>query len=304
MRPMRCLLVLLFCFAAKGQSLEGVVDIHVHSDPDSVPRSIDAVDIARLAQKEGMRALLLKSHYEPTASLAYLVRKAVPGVEAFGGVALNRSVGGINVAAVERMAAVKGRYGRVVWMPTFDSEHQVKTSKESRPFAAVSALGKLLPAVLDVLSAMGKGDLSLATGHSSPDEVFLLIDAAKKAGIQQIVVTHAMNPPVSMTIDQMKKAASLGAFLEFKYQAIVGPDKVTPQACADAIRAIGPQHVILSSDLGQPGLPLHTDGLRSFFKLLREHGFTQQEIELMSRSNPARFLGLGTEQAQATTATP
>jgi hypothetical protein len=292
MRPMRCLLLLLCCATLHGQSLKGVVDIHVHSDPDSVPRSIDAVEIARLAQKEGVRALLLKSHYEPTASLAYLVRKAVPGVEAYGGVALNRSVGGINTAAVERMASVKGRYGRVVWMPTFDSEHQVKTSKENRPFVAVSANGKLLPAVLDVLSTMAKNGLSLATGHSSPDEVFLLIDAARKAGIDRIVVTHAMNPPVSMSVDQMKKAASMGAFLEFKYQAIVGPDKVTPKECADAIRAIGPKHVILSSDLGQPGLPLHTEGLRNFFKLLRDQGFSEPDIDLMGKANPARFLGL------------
>ena len=79
-----------------SQSLKGVVDIHVHSDPDSVPRSIDAVDVAKLARDRGIRALLLKNHYEPTASLAYLARKAVPGIELFGGIALNRSVGGIN----------------------------------------------------------------------------------------------------------------------------------------------------------------------------------------------------------------
>src|SRR6266852_2729726 len=74
--------------ALLGQTLTGVVDIHVHADPDSVPRSIDAVDLAKLAKARGMRALLLKSHYEPTASMAYLVRKAVPGIEAFGGIDL------------------------------------------------------------------------------------------------------------------------------------------------------------------------------------------------------------------------
>jgi len=46
-----------------AQSLNGVVDIHVHSDPDSVPRSIDAIEIAKLAKARGMRALLLKNHY-------------------------------------------------------------------------------------------------------------------------------------------------------------------------------------------------------------------------------------------------
>jgi predicted metal-dependent phosphotriesterase family hydrolase len=50
--------------------------------------------------------------------------------------------------------------------------------------------------------------------------------------------------------------------------------------------------VILSSDLGQPMNPLHTDGLAAFFELLRQQGFSQAEIDTMSKTNPARALGL------------
>src|SRR4030095_14163075 len=110
--------------------LNGVIDIHVHADPDAAPRSIDAIDLARLAKERGMRGLVLKSHYEPTATLASAVRKAVPGIAIFGGIDLNRSVGGLNPAAVERMANIKGRLGRVIWLPTFDAENQVRFSKE------------------------------------------------------------------------------------------------------------------------------------------------------------------------------
>ena len=56
-----------------------------------------------------MRALVLKNHYESTASLAYLVRKEVPGIEIYGGIALNRTVGGVNPAAVERYLKAKSR---------------------------------------------------------------------------------------------------------------------------------------------------------------------------------------------------
>ena len=84
----------------------GAIDIHVHSAPDSTPRSIDAIDLARLAKSRGMRGLVLKNHYEPTASLAYIVRKEVPGIEVFGGIDLNLSVGGMNSNAVEHMAAI------------------------------------------------------------------------------------------------------------------------------------------------------------------------------------------------------
>src|SRR5439155_4635583 len=175
-----------------AQSLNGVVDIHVHSDPDSVPRSIDAIDIAKLAKSRGIRGLVLKNHYEPTASLAYLVRKEVPGIELFGGIALNRTVGGVNPAAVERMPLVKGGWGRVVWMPTFDAENQVRFSKENRPFVSVSKGGSLLPAVREVLALIARHKLTLATGHSTPQENLLLIRAARDLGIDRIVVTHAM----------------------------------------------------------------------------------------------------------------
>src|SRR5450432_1231577 len=136
-----------------GQGLlNGVIDIHAHCDPDSVARSIDAIDLARLAKARGMRGLVLKNHYEPTASLAYVVRKEVPGIEIFGGIDLNRSVGGVNPAAIERMVLVKGGWGRVIWMPTFDAENQVRYSQVRysqvrRPFVSVSRAGQLLPEV-------------------------------------------------------------------------------------------------------------------------------------------------------------
>src|ERR1700748_269542 len=100
-------------------SLTGVIDIHAHCDPDSSPRSIDAIDLARAAKARGMRGLVLKNHYEPTASLAYIVRKEVPGIEVFGGIDLNLSVGGMNPSAVEHMAAITGGFGHFVWMATF-----------------------------------------------------------------------------------------------------------------------------------------------------------------------------------------
>src|SRR5246127_1083170 len=114
-------LSLLIPAALSAQTLTGVIDIHAHHAPDSVPRSIDAIDLAKLAKSRGMRGLVLKNHYEPTASLAYIVRKEVPGIEFLGGIDLNRAVGGVNPAAVEHMTQVKGGWGRLVWMPTFDA---------------------------------------------------------------------------------------------------------------------------------------------------------------------------------------
>jgi len=289
----KLLIVLAACGPMFAQTLDGVVDIHAHCDPDSMPRSIDAIDLAKLARDRGMRALVLKNHYEPTASLAFLVRKVVPGIELFGGIALNRTVGGVNPAAVERMTRVKGGYGRVVWMPTFDAENQVRYSKESRPFVRVSKDGALLPEVREVLALIASHGLTLATGHSSPAEDLMLIREARRAGITRIVVTHAMIPPVGMSVEQMREAAGLGAYIEFVYNALIGATKAfeLPEY-ASAIRAVGPEHCILSSDLGQAGNPLHPDGLEAYFAALRGQGFTVGEIERMAKANPARLLGL------------
>jgi hypothetical protein len=278
---------------ATAQDLKGVIDLHVHCDPDSLPRSIDAIELAKLARDRGMRALVLKNHYEPTASLAWLVRKQVPGIELFGGIALNRTIGGINAAAVDRMTRVKGGWGRVVWMPTFDAENQVRDSKENRPYVSVSDNGRLHPAVLEVLNVIAKNNLTLATGHSSPQEVLMLIREARQRGIDRIIVTHAMLAPVRMNVEQMREAARLGGKLEFVYNALIGPNKMFEIAdYVKVIRAIRPEHCFLSSDLGQAGNPLHPDGFKAFLKALAAAGFSERELDLMSKENPATLLGL------------
>ena len=151
---------------AAAVDLRGTIDMHVHSAPDVVSRSVDAIEAVRLAKNAGLRAIVLKNHYEPTASWAFLVSKVVPGIEVFGGIALNLPVGGVNPAAVDRMARLPGGRGRMVWMPTFDAENDVRVSKEQRPSAPVSRGGRLLPEVLQVLDLIRKYDLVLATGHS------------------------------------------------------------------------------------------------------------------------------------------
>jgi len=275
------------------QALQGVVDLHFHSDPDSMPRSIDAVDATRLARDRGLRAVLLKNHFEPTASLAYLVRKAVPGIEAFGGIVLNRAVGGVNPTAVDRLKLVKGGYGRVVWMPTFDSENEVRDLKVDRPFVAVSKNGELLPEVREVIRIVARDGLTLATGHATPAEVMMLLREAKKAGVDRVIVTHAMLRPVRMNVEQMREAARLGGKVEFVYNALIGAGKMfeLPEYAA-AIRAVGVENCFLSSDLGQAGNPLHPDGLEAFIKGLKGLGFTDRELDVMTKVVPARLLGL------------
>jgi Family of unknown function (DUF6282) len=275
--------------AQASAPLTSVIDIHVHTLPDRQGRSIDAIDLAKLARSRGMRGLVLKNHYESTASQAYLVRKEVPGLEVFGGIDLNLAVGGINVEAVDQMRQVTGGWGRIVWFPTFDAEYYVRGS--TRPFVRVSSDGELLPAVKEVIGLIAKYGLVLETGHSSPEESLMLVREGRRQGVRHIAVTHAIN--LKMTVAQMQEAAKEGAFIEFCAQSLVAahPSHAAGDFAA-AIRQVGSASVILSTDLGQPENPLPPDGMATLFSILRGQGFTEQELGRMSKDNPARLLGL------------
>jgi hypothetical protein len=285
----------LFVWNAQAQTLplDGVIDIHAHTAPDSTPRSIDSIDLARLAKSRGMRAIVLKNHYESTASVAYLVHKEVPGILVFGGIDLNLTVGGMNPTSVEKMALTTGHLGRFVWMATFDTRASVLASHVDRPYVAVSKDGVLLPETKAVIAMIAKYNLVMATGHNSAEDDLLLIREARRQGVTHIVVTHPITSPINMTIPQMQEAAGMGAYIEFVYNALTeGSKDYTFANYAKAIRAVGVEHCILSSDMGQPSNPLHPDGLVLLFDGLKKEGLSQGDIDQMSKVNPARVLSL------------
>lgn len=276
-------------------ALIGAIDLHAHCDPDSYPRQWDGFEVADLAKERGMRGVVLKNHYTETAGLAYLVRKhGTPGIEVFGGLSLDTPVGGINPAAVRYMVDVAGHYGRIVWMPTHDSEHEVSYNKATRPFVRVSQGGQLLPEVLDVLSLIAQHDLTLATGHVTADEALMIIREARKRGVQRIIVTHPLLAPqyTYMSMEQLREAASLGAYIEIVAGNLTKPDPTERARVIDAIRMIGPDLTFVSSDSGLVGTLNHGDALATTAKILREAGFDEPALNRMFKENPARLVKL------------
>ena len=295
-----------FLIAAPAQAqddqelnLQGAFDFHVHQAPDSVPRTIDADDLARLAKSKGMRGMIMKNHWEETGSLVYMVRKLVPGIEIYGGVTQDLAVGGMNLEAVKHMVAMKGGYGRVVWLPTYDAENAVKKGRTpNAPFVAVSKDGKLVPSVLELMDFIkAHPQMVLETGHISAEEVLMVTHEAHERGLPHVVVTHAMFNPVSMNVDQMKQAARDGAYLEFVYNATFGnrPGTNSVDDYAKAIRAVGPEHCIVATDYGNvtdPPRGFEPDALLAFMQGLHKGGLTVAEINQMVKDNPLLALGL------------
>jgi len=274
--------------------LVGAIDLHAHYGPDAYPRQWDAFEIAKLAQERGLRAIVLKNHFTETAGLAYLVRKyGAQGIEVFGAVTLDTPVGGVNPQAVRYMVDVTGGWGRIVWMPTHDSDHEVAYNKDERRSVAVSRDGKLLPDVLEVLDLIAEHELTLATGHVTPDETIMILEEARKRGITRSIVTHPLLDPqfTFMTVAQLKAATELGAVIEITAGSLYreGPGRAR---VLDAVRALGPENFFVGSDSGLVGTPNHTDALVMAARVLRQNGYDERALDVMFKHNPARLLGL------------
>ena len=275
-------------------ALIGAIDLHAHSDPDSYPRQWDAFEVARMAKARGLRGVVLKNHYEETAGLAYLVRKyATPGFEVFGALTLDEPTGGVNPQALRYMVDVVGHYGRIVWMPTHDSEHEITYTKQDRPFVRVAKDGRLLPQVLEILDLIAQHDLTLATGHVGADEAMLIIREAKKRGVKRIIVTHPLLAPqyTFMSMNQLKEAKSLGAFIELVGNNFSGTPADTARTL-DAVRQIGPDAMFVASDAGLPGRPNYVDALAIAARTLRQAGLGEAALDKMFKQNPAHLVQL------------
>jgi Family of unknown function (DUF6282) len=283
--------------------LKNAIDMHFHMDAPAPGGSYEFADIAdvKVAQSHGMRGLVIKNHWEPTATLAYLLRREIPNFDLFGGIVMNRTNGGMNVVAVEYMATqIRGTPGKIVWMPALESEIESRTSKQpSKPFVAVSRDGELLPETKAVISVVAKHQLILASGHIAPEEALLVFREGHSQGVQNMIATHAMDYAGRMSMDQMQEAVKLGAIIEFDFRNVLDEGGRR----ADAIRKLGPEHCFISefwtNMLRKTPPPVQTpleyaglDGVGAFVEAMRSRGFTDHELDVMFKENPARLLGL------------
>jgi hypothetical protein len=281
----------------------------VHVAPDVVERRIDDVSLARRFRELGMAGFVLKSHYGSTAERAAVVRGVVPGIEVLGAISLNRGVGGLNVLALE-VAAREG--ARTVWLPTVDSVNE-SHEREAPPGAAVPVWvalqrdlreqgieiepvpvvddgGNVLPETRAVLEMIARHELLLATGHLSRDEIFAVVDAALEEGVRDIVITHPEFPSQDLSVGEQRELAERGALLE---RCFTTPHtgKVSWERWIENIRAVGSEHSVLSTDLGQVKNPPVEDGMALMVDRLLEAGFEEEEVHVMAVVNTRRVAG-------------
>lgn len=291
-------------FAAKAHKLiPGSIDYHIHSGPDVFPRLLNDVEIARQAKAAGMRAVLLKSHTECTAARAAIASCITDGFPVFGAIALNYSVGGLNPEAVRNAVRMGAKQ---VYMPTIHAAHYLKAVDSVPMFAAllkggIQGLyllnddGTVKDDVLKIIDIIAEADIVLATGHISVGEAMALVEEAHRRGVKRIVVTHPTSPMENYSIEEMQQILTKGAtMLEHVVNDTTHQMKhpIAPSVIADAIKATGAEHTIMSTDSGQVINPAPVVSLENFIRLMLEEGIPEEDIKQMTQDNPARMLGI------------
>ncbi len=267
-------------------------DFHVHISPDPFQdRFADADELARQAKASGMRGIVLKSHDYPTAPVAHLTRKLVEGIEIVGSVTLNEGVGGINPHAVEVSARLGGK---IVWMPTTSALAARKKKGSSKGISILEESGKVLPEVKEILALTKEFDLVLCTGHLSREEIVGLCIEALHMGVGKCVVTHPLNlAGTSLDLDVQKDLTEKGAFIEHCFLPTISPFvRLDPARIVEAIRFVGVNKCLLSTDFGQLQSPPPSEGMRMMIATFLQFGLSREDIHILVKENPYRLLDL------------
>jgi len=293
---------------AVARLLDGAVDLHVHPAPSPYPRRLGPLGAARHAGDAGMRAVALKCHHHSTAAdVALLDAEGLlgAGAQLIGGIVLNSAVGGINPNAV----GVCLQYGgRIVWMPTIASPaHIAHVDRGSTKFPRARASlpaeretdvwdaeGEIAEDVRAVLELVADADAVLASGHLPAASTVAVFRLAHELGVRRLLVNHP-NFIVGATREQVRELVALGAYVEHAtcmYDDASSFKAFDLATLVEWVKAVGPEHSTLASDLGQAGNPLPAESFRRILQALRAEGFQERELRAMVAENPARLVGL------------
>jgi hypothetical protein len=276
--------------------VDGAYDLHVHSSPDLFPRIADDGRMVADAAAKGFAGVVMKNHFESTASRAQLAARGVTGLKVYGGLVLNRYVGGINPRAVEvalRMGA------RVIWMPTLDSAcHRAAFGFGGGFLAQSSGLetqgegirivqdGRLVDEAREVMALVKQHGAALATGHVSFDEIRALVAEAEAQRFGKLILTHPYDKAPGLSLEQVAVLARPHVFIEFVFCSITPNWRFTDAATiAHCITVLGPARFVISSDGGQAHNPMPADGYRQFVGLLHAEGIAAGDFRVMCRDN-------------------
>jgi len=294
--------------------LDGVIDIHCHAGPCIFAKDLDEIELAKIMKSVGYRGVLFKQHLLGANRIEY-VRQAVPGIEIFGGITLNHYVGGLNPYAVASCITFGGKE---VKFPNVHAQHHLnvfgkggyaaigidradsasiaeKIEQMTKGITIFDEKEKLLPEVHTILELVAEADIGVETGHLAPKESMALIKAAKQAGVKKIWITHVnWYSLFQYSPEDIVELADQGALIEVTAAFSIPSYEAEKEFkyTAQIIKAVGAHRCIMGTDFGSGGRYNPIEGMRIFIRTMMREGIKKDEIDLMTKENPAVVLGL------------
>lgn len=285
--------------------LKGILDIHVHAGPSVANRQVDAADMLKEAVVAGYRGFLVKDHYFPSCMGVKMVQEHcdAKGVEIYSSMCLNNSMGLFNLMALD---AAINMGAKIIYFPTVSSKNHIdhhkgnfvgsgKMSVPETPVVYVDENGVMDPAAVECLKLIAEKDVVLGTGHGTAWEIDHLVEKALEVGVKRILVNHPQFH-IGASYEQMTKWAKLGAYIEMNVCVFTSGSKLgslDDQVIADMLKAVPLEQMILDSDMGQNGNGSPVEGMYRFIRLLMDKfGLSEEDINLIAKTNPAKLLGV------------
>ncbi|RKJ04889.1 hypothetical protein D7X87_09970 [bacterium D16-54] len=281
-------------------SLQGVIDMHVHSNPDIRHRAYDDFELMEAGIRAGARAIVIKTHQGTTVDRAFLcnrhneiVHQGDNDFTMFGSVTMNRQMGGINPWAVESGLKLGAK---VIWLPTQSARNNMmKQNQDPSGCVEVVRDGKVVPELSDIFRLVKDYDVVLGTGHVSPEECFRVVEAARDAGVKKLVVTHPEWWMVGMSLeDQVRIVKDYDVILEHCFAQPMGGGKYKSNLPMnlEAVEACGYKNVMVSTDGGQVENPNWEIALEQYMQYLSDHGVGEDALRYMTHDIQAGLLGI------------
>lgn len=272
----------------------------MHIGPEPIPRKYTVQELVN-EEENKIAGFVLKNHFYSTSPFIKEI-KDTKDIELFGGLVLNNAIGGLNSEAIYAASLLTDK-PLMVWFPTINAENflhnskyeiapewvnvknfQARSARDIKP-VLVTKNKQLTREATNVLKAIKECKAILATGHIAWQESVLLINEALKLGVTKIVVTHPIYQRINMPIKAQKELAAKGCFIEIPY-SMYAIDGISMDKIVKQIKTVGPQSIILSSDVGQTFSPSPSVALTKFANKLIEQGINYKVLHSMLITNP------------------
>ncbi len=282
-------------------SLKGICDMHVHTNPDLRTRAYNDLQLADAAVRVGARAIVIKSHLGFTVNRAAIANEYVKrvygentGFTMYGGVVMNKVIGGVNPEAVEKGLKLGAKE---IWLPTQSAKRHLEKMGQN-PAEGIELIrgGKVIPELIDVFKLIKDYDVALGTAHVSPEEAFTVVEAARDAGVKKIIITHPEWWVCDYSIeDQIRLVKDYDVILERCYAQNMGkgqPYHLNLKENAELIKEVGYEHVMVDTDGGQVENPDWETEIYEYMHYLVEYGIPIEHVYHMTKTIPYRLLGI------------